>query len=498
MRNSFTHIFPAVAITLAAASPCVHGQIIRGDITIRLDTVATGLTAPVTAIHANDGSDRLFIADQSGVIYLLKNGQLALSPFLDITHLIVNLNPGFDERGLLGLAFHPNFAVNGRFFVRYSAPRPEGPLAPCTGTSRGCHREIVAEFQVSDTDPDVADPTPRIVFAIDEPQFNHNSGAIHFGPDGFLYFTLGDGGGANDGLNDPELPHGAIGNGQNIETALGSMLRIDVNSGNPYAIPPDNPFVGTNGVNEIFAYGFRNPFTFTFDDGPGGDGRLFVGDVGQDLIEEIDIVVNGGNYGWALREGANCFDPFNPKSPPPSCDSNGLIDPIAEYTQADGGLSVIIGHVYRGSNNPSLSGLLLFGDFSRTFVPADGSLYFLDEPAPNQHVINEFRLAPFDHRLGLYLKGFGEDANGEVYVLTSQALAPFGTTGAVHRMTVVGDSDGNRIMDEADIATMVDCVGGPGVGAGLACDSSDFDGDGDVDLMDAAGFQIAFTPAGAR
>ena len=220
------------------------------------ELIADGLTSPVYATGAGDRSRRLFVVDQVGLIRIIdKHGYLLPDPFLDLTGVIVTVDTNFDERGVLGLAFHPRYKKNGRFFVRYSAPRDGDPSEPCFGTSRGCHEEILSEFKVSG-DPDIADPTSeRILFRIDEPQFNHDAGAVAFGPDGMLYFSLGDGGGAHDGLADNPPSHGSIGNGQNIGTALGAVLRIDVDSQPQaplaYAIPQDNPFVGLNGLDEI-------------------------------------------------------------------------------------------------------------------------------------------------------------------------------------------------------------------------------------------------------
>lgn len=414
-----------------------HAEIIKSDLVIGLERVADGLVSPVHATHANDGSGRLFIVDQAGQIRIVKNGVLLPTPFLDVSAQLPALNTTFDERGLLGLAFHPNYRSNGRFFIRYSRPRTSGPLAPCNGTSRGCHEEVLAEHRVSADDPDVADPNGTILFRIDEPEFNHNAGMVAFGPDGYLYFSLGDGGGANDDLDRDNLPHTRLGHGQNIETPLGAVLRIDVDRTSPYAIPPDNPFVGRAGVDEVYAYGFRNPYRFSFDGRPGGDGRLWVADVGQNLVEEIDIVERGGNYGWALKEGSLCFDPFNPLDPPETCDSTGLIDPIAEYLHEEGGLSIIGGYVYRGTLNPELEGQYVFGDFSGAFFQPTGRLYFLHEHQPGTFQIMEFRLTGRDLPYGRFLKGFGEDENGELYVLGTTALGPTGNSGVVERLRVL-------------------------------------------------------------
>jgi glucose/arabinose dehydrogenase len=444
--RSIVAIEVAAVAMLAVAFPRMSfAEIPKGDIIIRLETVASGLTAPLGVTHAGDGSGRLFIVEQSGQIRIVQGGELLPTPFLDLSGEIPALNAFFDERGLLGLAFHPEYATNGRVFVRYSKPRAGAPSEPCFGTSRGCHEEVLAEFGVSEDDPNVADPAGAILFRIDEPQFNHDAGEVAFGPDGFLYFTLGDGGGAHDGLADTPPSHGPIGHGQNIETALGAILRIDVDrppqAPLAYAIPPDNPFVGGPGLDETYAYGLRNPYKFSFDDGPGGDGTLFLADVGQNLIEEVDIIVNGGNYGWVIKEGFSCFDPFNPNDPPDSCSDTGpsgepLIDPIVDYTHEEGGITVIGGFVYRGSRSPSLVGTYVFGDFTEVFVVPTGRLYFLEEATPGDFEILQFRIGTEDVPYGLFLKGFGEDEDGELYACGSTALAPFGATGRVERIVV--------------------------------------------------------------
>lgn len=436
--RTFLHVLSVAGALIAARA--ASAQIEKGDLTIELEAVASGLVSPVHLTHAGDGSGRVFVVDQSGPIRIIKDGVLLERPFLDLSSQIPVLNTGFDERGVLGLAFHPDYANNGRFFVRYSRPRTSGPIGgPCRGTSRGCHEEVLAEFRVSDSDPDVANPDANILFRIDKPEFNHNAGTVAFGPDGYLYFSLGDGGGANDDLHQSELWHTTQGNGQNIETPLGAMLRVDVSSSSPYAIPPDNPFLDGAGVNEIYAWGFRNPFRFSFDDGPGGDGRLYLGDVGQDVYEELNIVEKGRNYGWARREGRHCFDPFNPKNHPEECDTTGLTDPIVEYMQLEGGLSILAGYVYRGTQSPALEGRFIFGDFSMQFQTPSGRLYYLDEPTPGEHRILEFKITDADVPYGRYLKGFGRDEAGEIYVLGSTTLGPTGTTGEIHRIVAADD-----------------------------------------------------------
>jgi len=398
-----------------------------GDVSsVRLVEVADGLSSPVDLTHAGDGSGRLFVVEQTGTIRVIDgSGVLLDEPFLDLADTIVPINSGFDERGLLGLAFHPDFAANGRFFVRYSAP-----LDGAGGTSGGSHDEVLAEFTVAGdpTVSNVADrDSERVLFRVNEPQSNHNGGGVAFGSDGYLYFSLGDGGGANDGLDDNPPSHGPMGNGQNIETALGAILRIDVNAtpgdGLEYAIPADNPFAAADGLDEVYAYGLRNPYRFSFDDGPGGDGALYVADVGQNLFEEVNVVTRGGNYGWVIREGFACFDPFSPGNPPATCDEIGpsgepLIDPVMAYDHSVG-VAVIGGFVYRGSNYSQLAGKYVFGDFGLGFPARSGRLFVADIDGPKAFNRRALEIAANGVPFTGALLGIGEDESGELYVLAS-------------------------------------------------------------------------------
>ena len=412
---------------------------------VQLQQVTGELTAPVDLDAPDDGTSRLFVTDQIGLIYVIDSDENRLeTPFLDIRDRMVPLNPGYDERGLLGLAFHPDFAENGRFFVYYSAPlRPEAP----PGYN---HTSILSEFRLSGDDPNLADmASERVIMQVDQPQGNHNAGAIAFSPaDGYLYIPLGDGGGANDvGMGHAEdwYEANAGGNGQDVEDNLhGSVLRIDIDSGDPYAIPEDNPGISEN-FPEIWAYGFRNPYRMAFD--PGGEHQLFLGDAGQNLWEEISIVEAGGNYGWNVREGAHCFSAASPGDPTaitecPTQDPEGnpLIDPIIEFRNTkhpEGGLgsSVIGGVVYRGNRLPAWDGRYVFGQWSIGGGSAQGGLFVA---APSQDGTWSYQEVEIMNRQGAELNEFllalGNDQAGEVYVLTSLTTGPNGTTGSVYRI----------------------------------------------------------------
>jgi glucose/arabinose dehydrogenase len=426
-----------------------------GGTPISLQTVATGLTAPNWGTFAPGDDYRLFVTDQNGILWAIDLETGNKSVFADLSALLVPLGafgPGsFDERGLLGVAFHPDYATNGLLYTYTSEPVDgEADFSTMPSEADANHQSVIREWQVPNpTDAtSVVDPTTvRELLRIDQPQFNHNAGAVNFGPDGMLYIALGDGGGRDD----EGIGHTADdGNGQDPSNVLGSILRIDPlgsNSANgQYSIPADNPFVGQAGfVAEIFAYGFRNPFRFSFDM---EQGDLYVGDVGQDDIEEVDVVVAGGNYGWNVKEGSFCFDPNGPdpgfafEQYPCPIEPPGLIDPIAEYNTADSlennenGRAVVGGFVYRGSVIPGLVGRYVFGDYSR-FTEAgipnnDGSLFFLSKKnlvgktQIKKSKIHEFQIAG-QERLGKAVLGFGQDAHGELYVMANDTGVPFGT-----------------------------------------------------------------------
>jgi glucose/arabinose dehydrogenase len=446
MRQHVRLLLAVVAAAAIAAVPSSAAAQAEEPPAVGLQSVAEGLTSPVTLTSPGDGSGRLFVVDQAGLIrVLMPDGTLRPEPFLDLRARMVALMPGFDERGLLGLAFHPQYAANGRFFVYYSAPLRAGGPAGFNHTSH------ISEFHVS-ADPNRADPaSERIVLQVDEPQFNHNGGTLLFGPDdGDLYISLGDGGGANDvGLGHVAdwYADNAGGNGQDVtQNLLGSILRIDVDAGTPYGIPPDNPFTGTAGLDEVWAYGFRNPYRMSFDSG--GSHQLFVGDVGQASWEEVSIVSAGGNYGWNVKEGTHCFDAESPTQEPAACPDvvgaghprtgDPLIDPIIEYPQArlgGPGVAVVGGHVYRGSALPQFRGRYVFGDWSRSFGQPSGSLFVAKPRKRGLWEMQELRVATSPTgRLNARLLGFGQDAAGELYALTTNNTGPTGTTGRVLKL----------------------------------------------------------------
>jgi glucose/arabinose dehydrogenase len=342
---------------------------------ISMQVVVSGLNAPLDLEQPSDGSGRLFVVEQGGTIRIIQNGSLLPQAFLNITSKVMVQ----DEMGLLGLAFHPDFQTNRKFYVNY------------VRNAGGQFQSVIAEYLASVANPNQSDASSeRILLTVNQVSnfTNHKAGQLAFGPDGFLYFGLGDGGSGGD----------PFGHGQNTQTLLGKMLRIDVDAVSPglqYRIPPDNPFVAGGGLPEIWAYGFRNPWRFSFDR---STNRVFVADVGQDNFEEIDLLQKGGNYGWNTMEGQHCFNP------PAGCNMAGLILPIAEYSHQEGN-AVIGGFVYRGANIPALRGAYIFGDLGT------GKIWELQETSPN----NWARTLLLQS--GVMITSFGQDATGELYVV---------------------------------------------------------------------------------
>jgi len=328
------------------------------------------LDAPLSLAHAGDGSGRLFILEKVGVIRILLNGEISPRPFLDIRDRVGSSG---SEQGLLGLAFHPKYLENDYFFINYT---------------NDAGNTIIARFQVSQADPDLADPDSETqLLQINQPYGNHNGGVVTFGPDGYLYLGLGDGGSAGDPQN----------NAQSLETLLGKILRIDVDSANqPYSIPSDNPYISGNNP-EIWAFGLRNPWRIAFDQ---ANGDLYIGDVGQNQWEEIDYLPAnspaGANFGWDYFEGNHPFE----GTPPQNAD---LIAPIAEYGH-DQGCSVTGGVVYRGQALPEWQGIYFYGDY------CSGRVWGLLKNSSGEW-INQVLF----ENLGR-IASFGEDENGEVYI----------------------------------------------------------------------------------
>jgi len=338
---------------------------------------------PVDLQNPGDGSNRLFVVEQEGRIRVFENdpGTTESRVFLDLTDRVYYLSGS--ELGLLGLAFHPQYASNGFFYVNYTAGNPM--------------RSVVARFQAS-SDPDSADrASGQTLFEVTQPYSNHNGGQLAFGPDGMLFIALGDGGGGGD-------PHN---NAQSITTLLGKILRINVDApdqGLAYGIPADNPFAGSESGREIFAYGLRNPWRFSFDP---TTGMLWCGDVGQSAREEINIIERGKNYGWRIMEGSICYNST-------SCNQTGLVLPVWDYGRDIGG-SITGGYVYRGRSVPHLTGKYIFGDFVSGIIAA------LEYDGTNASVTYLDTLPPFS------LSSFGLDENGELYACA--------LTGIIYRFT---------------------------------------------------------------
>jgi len=334
---------------------------------------ALTFSSPVDIQNAGDGSNRLFVVEQAGVIKVFKNDSaIATSTvFLDIQQKVTSGG----ERGLLGLAFHPDFKTNGFFYVNYTQGNPL--------------KTVIARYKATDQSLSRADAASEtILLTINQPYDNHNGGSIQFGKDGYLYIATGDGGSGGDPLN----------NAQNRKSYLGKILRLDVNStgkGN-YGIPSDNPYAAnTEGFYpEIFAYGLRNPWKISFDK---TSDLLFAADVGQNEREEINLIAKGGNYGWRIKEGIDCYNPSS------NCNSSGLTEPIHDYSQAKGDKSITGGYVYRGSKVSSLAGKYLYGDY------ISGRIWSLT--VENGKVANNTLL--FENKGAV--STFGQDEAGEVY-----------------------------------------------------------------------------------
>lgn len=423
------------------------------NITLRL--VADGIAHPLRAVSPPDGSARLFIVDQVGTVWILaSNGTVLKEPFINVSGKLVTLSPSYDERGLLGFAFHPSYSTNGKCYLWYTAPLD--PSAP----AQWDHTNVLSEYRTS-ADPNRADiATERIILKVNNPSSNHNGGDISFGPDGYLYLPLGDGGNGND----IGLGHSAIGNGQDLSNVLGKVLRIDIDQNSSlnatttidlpdgniaYGIPADNPFVVGPGRDEIFAYGLRNPAFATFD--PDGNHRYFVGNAGQALYEGVFMIEKASNCGWPIMENGHCFDRSNANDPNAVCVrttgylGEPLVGPIISLPHnafPPGGITVIGGYVYRGSGIPEFQGGYISGMWLANSVVS------ISLQNGTNWTYSSLDFTSFQDKTGaqipgmavpakvlpVYLLGFGIGSDKEIYVLTSDNLGPSGSTGQVWKI----------------------------------------------------------------
>lgn len=373
-RRTLPLVILAVLVLPSVTIPG-HLRAQSASLPIALELVTADMFAPVDLADPNDGSGRLFVVEQPGTIMILQDGALVDAPFLDLSAEVSTDS----EQGLLGMALHPDFAGNGRLFVNFT---------DADGATR------IVEYRVDPGDPSRVDTaSARTILTVPQPYPNHNGGGVVFGPDGMLYIGLGDGGSGGD----PE------GHGQNPDTLLGTILRIDIDdipSGAAYGIPADNPFVAGGGAPEVWVYGMRNPWRFSFDR---ATGDLWIGDVGQAAWEEIDRLpageAAGANLGWAVLEGNACYEAD-------TCATDGMVMPVHVYDHSDGACSITGGVVYRGAAIPALAGVYLFADFCTGIVeglaPAGDGSWSLLEGIP----------------AGEMVSAFAQDAAGEIYVLT--------------------------------------------------------------------------------
>ncbi len=362
------------ATALCACSPAdgTDPEPLPGNFTLALQSIASGLSNPVY-VTAPPGDSRLFAVEQAGRIRIIQNGQLVATPFLDISSRVSSGG----ERGLLSLAFHPQYQSNGFFYVYFT----------------GLSGEIRVERFSVGADPGVANgASAKVILTVVHPRSNHNGGLALFGPDGMLYLGLGDGGGAGD----PDR------NGQNINTLLGALLRINVDAGDPYSIPTGNPFVNrTDARPEIWALGLRNPWRFAFD---AVDGLLYVADVGQNAFEEVNVIPSsrgGANFGWNVMEASACYGAS-------TCAKSGLELPVVEYSHAGGGCSITGGFVYRGPALPEIAGHYFYSDYCAGFIR---SFRFQNGGATDQRTWDLENVGS--------VTSFGRDGSGEIYLTTS-------------------------------------------------------------------------------
>lgn len=457
--------------------------------------------SPTCIVAAPDGSGRLFVCDQPGVIYIIKDGMRLPTPFLDISNTATNpahrkvlpLGAGYDERGLLSLAFHPGYADSSspgyrRFYLNYIKEYQNGidPPRHDGGTWTPFGVTVIAEFQVSATTPDAADPlSERKLLLYTQPQSNHNGGNLVFDAGGLLHIGSGDGGSSNDNNvghtgGSGARPLNCLGNSQDKTNFFGKILRInplDPDGPGPqgYTIPAGNPFVGTGGgvKEEIYAFGIRNPWGLAFDDGPGGTGRLFCADVGQGRIEEVNLITSGGNFGWRYMEGTE-RPSFSSTMPHPG---GTLIDPVAQYGHPGItgtslpllGLSITGGYVYRGAAVPALQGKYVFGDYGATAGAPSGRLMGLEETASGSGVFTLTQAIPLvgGNPISTRVMCLGRDAAGELYVGTKSsggvmALENGLPNGGIYKLVPAPSSPAPLVLTAAKDNSIFEETGGMG------------------------------------
>ncbi len=393
-------------------------QSVSAQTTIQLQPIVSGLAFPVFVANARDDSNRIFIVERAGKILILPPGATSplSTPFIDLTAKVLTGTSIGDERGLLGLAFHPQFKTNRRFYVNYTR-RPDGAT-------------VISEFRVSIGDANRADVDEKIILTITQPFSNHNGGMMDFGKDNFLYIGMGDGGSANDPGN----------RAQTIEDLLGKFLRIDVDTPNgnvPYSSPSSNPFFGaTPGRDEIYAVGLRNPWRWSFDR---TTGELYAGDVGQNAIEEISLIQLGKNYGWRVLEGTLCTN-----LGPASCTAPGFTPPIHEYQQSGGRCSVTGGYVYRGKRQTLPDGSYLFGDY------CTGELFLFQNGSVTTLLDSPYRISSFgeDQAGELYVVHLGSGANGAIY----RVVNPNAPAANLANVSAASYLNGNPLSSESIVA----------------------------------------------
>jgi glucose/arabinose dehydrogenase len=399
-------IIASASAAVLFALPSFINKDEAATITINSTKIVEGLQAPTALVFptANTG----WVAEQTGKIRLIRDGKLTDVVVLDTRSKMVRVGAGYEEKGLLNIAIHPKFGANGKFYLFYS--RNTTTINP-TNNRKFDHTDVVAEYKMLPNSEQADPSSERIILTQDKPDGNHNGGGIVFGADGYLYVTFGDGGGQHD-------QHGTIGNGQDMNTWLGKVLRINVDVDGTYTVPADNPFVGKDGVKpEIWASGFRNPYRITLDK---ASKQLFIGEVGQDLYEEVDILEKGANYGWRVVEGNHCHNPAT------GCDFTGYTPPISEYHHSEG-VSILGGYVYNGQQVPNLKGKYIFGDWT-------GPVWYLQK-AGNKWTRGKVTLKNFP--LAGKITGWGEDQSGELYYLINAEAGPgpYGaTTGSIYKI----------------------------------------------------------------